>query len=649
MRALRSRQSGITLLLLVAILALGSTWYMVRRLEEMSANTTASDRARNAAVLNRAKQALIGYVGAQAAKKFEDNPGALPCPEAAGYFDNPNNDGQSASSCSLPKVGRFPWRTIGTDKLVDSAGEPLWYAVSPGWAVPSAGTKTVINSNTAGQLTVDGAANDAVALIIAPGPAFNVAAATGCTARTQTRLTTGNPDWRDYLECENATNPADSIFVTTGASGSFNDQVIKITAADILPAIEAGVAHRFERDVAPAIRGAYTGGSWPSTPVLPFAVSFADPTTSAFQGAAVISSGTVAVTNNDLSATLSAPMTPSLAGRYLQVPSGSATAYLISAHTSGTDALTLNTAYLGATNAASSYSIMLPQGLLPVTYSETSPGSGTACTTGNRCNPLFVAWTSGTLTGANLYSTNCSVVTTTVTTLHCTYYYLWPLLGGPARDESFTLNASASNVGMALRQFNTAVSMINVNATPTASGTINIDGSAAVTLSGSTHVSDTGTFLSNLLCSLALGDLVWGCQQGSLDVPIGLLADHPVLDATDTANGYGWFLRNKWHEVAYYAVAPNVTPAGTRSCVTSSTCLQLTYHRDNSGANDEGKPRALLIIGGRQLSGQNRPATVLTDLLEGANAGGVSPFELRSSTLLTNRTFNDRFAVIDNN
>lgn len=74
-------------------------------------------------------------------------------------------EGVAAASCSLPAVGRLPWRTLSLDKLTDAAGEPLWYVVSPGWAKPNNTAHTVINSNTPRQLTVDGVASDSVALI----------------------------------------------------------------------------------------------------------------------------------------------------------------------------------------------------------------------------------------------------------------------------------------------------------------------------------------------------------------------------------------------------------------------------------------------------------------------------------------------------
>ncbi|MDW8467836.1 MAG: hypothetical protein RML56_01285 [Burkholderiales bacterium] len=200
-----SVQVGAALLVLVAVIGLASSWMLVSRLNAESANLETVRRQRNAEVLNRAKQALIGYVAAQAAKTFEDDPGRLPCPEAAAFFGDAEYEGQSSPYCTaggIPAVGRFPWRTVGTEKLVDASGEPLWYVVASGWAKPSSTAHTVINSNCTadptlacygGQLTVDGAPRAAVALIIAPGPAIAVAAdsAAGCAAHNQARSTAG--------------------------------------------------------------------------------------------------------------------------------------------------------------------------------------------------------------------------------------------------------------------------------------------------------------------------------------------------------------------------------------------------------------------------------------------------------------------------
>src|SRR5580765_7006348 len=188
MRQQRRASRGAALLVLVAVLVVGAAWLLVARLNAASADLVVAKRERNARVLNQAKQALVGYVASQAARAGENNPGSLPCPENPGDFDSTTGrQGLVGINCgSNVKVGRFPWRTLGLDQLVDADGEPLWYVVSPAWGV-NVGANSVINSNSAGQLTVDGVPNAAVALLIAPGAPLGVAAAPGCAAWSQAR------------------------------------------------------------------------------------------------------------------------------------------------------------------------------------------------------------------------------------------------------------------------------------------------------------------------------------------------------------------------------------------------------------------------------------------------------------------------------
>ena len=62
-----------------------------------------------------------------------------------------------------------------------------------------------INSNSVGQLALDGVANGAVAMAIAPGAVVNMAPnanqlAAGCLTRVQRRGITP-PNYLDYVEC----------------------------------------------------------------------------------------------------------------------------------------------------------------------------------------------------------------------------------------------------------------------------------------------------------------------------------------------------------------------------------------------------------------------------------------------------------------
>jgi hypothetical protein len=631
------RQQGAALLLLLAVLTLGGMWYLVSGLHARSGDFTAANRAYNARVLNQAKQALLGYVAHQAAVSGENNPGAFLCPEAAANAGT-GNEGIASGNCTLPAVGRLPWKTIGIEKLVDASGEPLWYVVANGWAKPSSSGNTIINSNCTdatsamtcwtGQLTLqtinaDGSmtsqANAAVALIIAPGAAMNVHSATGCTARNQTDPSTGRAapaagiDPLNYVECYNS---ATSTFSVTGPSTSFNDQAVSVTAAEVLPLIEAAIADRFQKEFAALMRNTYTTGSWPTSPVLPFAVSMANPTTSP--------------------------------GNKLQGGSGT----------------------IG--------------GLLPASYAYTGQctASGcapTACTVSAsdpRCDPAFVAWlATATVTqtaGGTIRSYSCST-SGTPTMLNCTINYSFGVslcaagaTGVCSGSLTFNLEAAAANVGMTWKKVNVppnapAITGIDTTYANSPLGyqlcqpgqpatscvttanlvVLNSDGSATLRINARILPANS-TILATLSgvvnCTIG-GNFL--CYSSTVSLPMAFFTDQDFLDPSNAA--YNWFYRNRWPEVSYYAIAAGLAPSGARSCTTSSNCLQVNY------SADAGKHRGVLIIGGRKLGSQTRPATAVSDLLEGANAAGASPFELRSATLAVNRAFNDRFAVIDKN
>ena len=588
----RRLQRGAALLVLLAVLVLGASWFLVSRLDALSAGIfTASNRNHNALVLSQAKQALIGYVAMNAAQSGENNPGRFPCPEGAALV------GTSAEGISAPYVGppnaptcatagRLPWRTLGLDKLVDSSAEPLWYVVSPGWQLVTSTTTLTINSNTIGQLNVDGQANAAVALIIAPGAAMNVAASAGCTARNQARSAPApTMDARDYIECFNT---GTSTFATTGPTTSFNDQVVRITAADVMPGIEAAIASRVEREIAPLLRGVYATSSWGANvsagnPVYPFAAPFADPSlTASYQGNSTSCAGGVC------------------------------------------------------------------KGLLPVMFSN-APGTSTPCTpsAGSPCDPTFVRWVSppapvfARTGGAALGppAPTCSVLAASV---DCTIFASGPLVGLPA-PMTFTLAATASKVGMALRKFDTTVAMTGIDPAGRSivSAPMASDGSARVTLSGSIPISG-GNVISNALCTF----LGLTCYQMNISMPIALLADHPVLNSTDPVTG--WFMRNEWYRVLYYAAAQTTTPAAlpaAPACTAGTNCVTV------SNLTPANNKRAILILTGRSINGSARPSGTLADYLEFGNAAGNFERQPVSTAVdaAVKKPFNDRIVVVDVN
>lgn len=116
-------------------------------------------------VLAQAKEALISYA------VTSDTPGSLPCPNT----QNGNNNGVADSivSGNCPHyIGRLPWKTLGIPELRDSAGAPLWYALSKNFRNSSSNT---INSDSSGTLSITGItpASNIAAIVFAPGASVN--------------------------------------------------------------------------------------------------------------------------------------------------------------------------------------------------------------------------------------------------------------------------------------------------------------------------------------------------------------------------------------------------------------------------------------------------------------------------------------------
>ncbi|MGH8744426.1 MAG: hypothetical protein ACREUY_09135, partial [Burkholderiales bacterium] len=126
-------------------------------------------------------------------------------------------------------IGRLPWYTLGLPDLRDGSGERLWYALSDNF---HAGATFPLNSDTMGQLTVTGGspATNVVAIVFSPGELID----------PQVRDPANENNVANYLEGENANG--DTIFTTGAASATFNDRLLVITTADLIPVVEQRVA-----------------------------------------------------------------------------------------------------------------------------------------------------------------------------------------------------------------------------------------------------------------------------------------------------------------------------------------------------------------------------------------------------------------------
>jgi hypothetical protein len=583
-------QRGFALIVIISLIVLVSAYLLLKQLNA-SSGFVADNRNHNAKVLNQAKRALIGYVAQQTSQAGENNPGRLPCPEAV------NNIGTSTEGISAPSivpstpncamVGRLPWRTLGLDKLLDTASEPLWYVVSPGWMLQNSSTLLSINSNTQGQLVVDElpVPNEVIALIIAPGPAMNVQAATGCTARAQSRSAPSpSIDPLDYIECFNS---ATSTFSTTGPSTAFNDQVLRVTTADLVPQIEAAIANRIEREIVPALKTVYADPKWGSgisaaKPLFPYPAPFGispfpNPDTSNFQGAAVTVAGA-------------------------------------------------------------------PQGLLPFNQTQ-----GCDLAPDVRCTTTLTAWASPapapppdvTQTGGYGYfllPKTCSWQSDDVAL--CQGQYHEDISNPSGSGMVISMTATINNVAMGLRVLDTAKATIAAKddtqttwttITPSLTATMNSNGSVTITLRGTLPNID------------AMGWTTYADYRIRLERSV--IGDHPLLDPANATTG--WFVRNEWYRLLYYAVAPGHTAAAlpTPSCTTAVSCLSV------ANVTPTNAQRAILILGGRSVNGTARPSATLADYLESGNATGAFTRKTvsASAAIPLAQRFNDRIVVLDSN
>ena len=205
-------------MVMLVILIVGGSALLLNSLSNTAIRTERDKITANS--LAQAKQALIGYA------TNNDPPGQLPCPENTLAIGGPN-EGSASGSCTLPAIGRLPWRTLGIGPLRDANGDLLWYAISQGFRTPP------INSDSAAQLTVDGSVGSAVAIIFSVGPPIN--------GQSRPIPTSSSPPLvAGYLDLSN--NDGDNTFITGGPDATFNDRLLLVTHKDLFDVVEKRVA-----------------------------------------------------------------------------------------------------------------------------------------------------------------------------------------------------------------------------------------------------------------------------------------------------------------------------------------------------------------------------------------------------------------------
>lgn len=219
----RQRQSGIALLMILAVLIVAGSYAFYRTANVGQGRTQQAGKL--ASSLARAKEALIARAVTDA-----NRPGSLPCPDLitndVGLSNFPGDgktDMFTLTQCPS-YIGWLPWVTIDLPELTDDSGTRLWYAVSP--SLRDDDSAYPINSDTLAALRIDGG-GEIAAIIIAPGRAI----------AGQTRPS-NNP--ADYLEGDNANG--DLNYVSGPGSATFNDVVAIITYQELMAAVEKRVA-----------------------------------------------------------------------------------------------------------------------------------------------------------------------------------------------------------------------------------------------------------------------------------------------------------------------------------------------------------------------------------------------------------------------
>jgi hypothetical protein len=210
---------------------------------------------------------------------------------------------------------------------------------------------------------------------------------------------------------------------------------------------------------------------------------------------------------------------------------------------------------------------------------------------------------------------------------------------------SVNIAATVDNLGMALREVVTDLTT-RISATTLSSPgmqvTLGNGGTGAVTLTGALPTTSCQT--TNF--SFFFG---WYCNTSNtvtVTAPITVFADHPLTGTSD--GNYGWFTRNKWHEVTYYAIASGYSPATLPSqpaCTTGGNCLSV------SNVTPTGAQRGILILAGRSINGSSRPSSTLGDYLEFGNATASYERQTvsRANAPALKKPFNDRVIAVDSN
>lgn len=220
-----TRQHGVTLLIMLVIVAIGITTALVSSLGTTVLKTARQEKT--TAALAQAKDALIGYSGSQTSIA---GAGYLLVPDTGWAATPEGNSEGTLGARDISVIGRVPWKTIGISPLRDGQGECLWYVVS-GRFKNSPKTNDYFNWDTQGQIDVIDAnghpiTNNVTALIVAPGSVLDSQSRT--LADPALAQCGGNYNARNYLDSYDSADS--SVGEVNYFSGSTNNMLAPNTS-----------------------------------------------------------------------------------------------------------------------------------------------------------------------------------------------------------------------------------------------------------------------------------------------------------------------------------------------------------------------------------------------------------------------------------
>ena len=272
-RAARHGQRGYGIAIILVVVTLATLAGLLTQLDAFSTARAINRDATVSEQIQTARDALLRYAAnhphQQPPPPFvggtwqPDRPGGLPCPD--------KDDDGLPDDCAVVanRIGRLPWIVLGLPNPALLKQTPLWYAVADGFYTQGTSGFTTgtyaINSNSVGNLrllqrgTTVVQSSGLAALIIAPGEPLPGQVRTGPVVAL------------NYLEGNNAlvTQPATPPFLANpnlaGAqrfvdfdagepNTAFNDRVLAITSNEIFDVVEAVIERRLALEVVPEIR-----------------------------------------------------------------------------------------------------------------------------------------------------------------------------------------------------------------------------------------------------------------------------------------------------------------------------------------------------------------------------------------------------------